>query len=204
MARHPNLSCTFYNCRNLNLHFILTIIAIYSNLSDMRKSNPRSSKRYLSPSPSEKWRRNVRKFGEPKITSGGHIFPRNKNTAITQALSSWWQPGYYRAWNVSMMSHCAVQIAAKSGCLRGDVPPRKRISFTLDARTRDTKFRFVALLSAILLISICLPIFIPASKRKRWTCWLFFPLFFPFLLSARGEDTSCRDTCVNKSAWSKK
>ena len=49
-----------------------------------------------------------------------HQEPRNKNTAITQALSSWWQPGYYRAWNVSMMSHCAVQITAKSGCLCHD------------------------------------------------------------------------------------
>lgn len=39
MARHPNLSSTFYNYRNLNLHFILTIIAIYSNLSEKKQSS---------------------------------------------------------------------------------------------------------------------------------------------------------------------
>lgn len=141
-----------------------------------------------------------------KITGAGHIFPRNKNTGITQALSSWWQPGYYRAWNVSMMSHCAVQIAAKSGCLRGDVPPRKRISFKLDAKTRDTKFRVAALFRHDTSNLDLSPHFYPCLVFQTEATNLFiipfflpFFLFFFFLFFARGEDISYRDTYVNRA-----
>lgn len=93
----------------------------------------------------------------------------NKNTAITQALSSWWQPGYYRAWNVSMMSHCAVQIAAKSGRLRGD---SSRLFSQADfvraqrynAKTRATREYFV-------------------SRRALWLLSNRVPLFFFIVLS---------------------
>lgn len=86
-----------------------------------------------------------------------------------------------------MMSHCAVQIAAKSGCLRGDVPPRKRISFKLDAKTRDTKFRVAALFrhdtSNLDLSPHFYPCLVFQTEATNLFIILFFLPFFPFFFS---------------------
>lgn len=141
--RRKHILHTFYNYGgNLNLHFTLNVWDLL--IISSRRSSPRSSKPTLivremetkmwENSANRKWKR------EPGI-----FFHVTRTQPLRKLCRHGDSQDITAAWNVSMMSHCAVQIAAKSGCLRGDVPPRKRISFT-----RDTKFRFVALLSTII------------------------------------------------------
>lgn len=197
--RRKHILHTFYNYGgNLNLHFTLNVWDLL--IISSRRSSPRSSKPTLivremetkmwENSANRKWKR------EPGI-----FFHVTRTQPLRKLCRHGDSQDITAAWNVSMMSHCAVQIAAKSGCLRGDIPPRKRISFT-----RDTKFS--PFHDYILLISARLPIFIPASfsKRKRRTCWLFLLLsfsllfFFFFCFRKRIPVIAIIQANVNKSA----